>query len=67
MGEIIILSETSPDYRKGFMFAMRAIADMGLSDAYPTKEDFLKQINDIIYLHDIGAFFPNKEVKNENK
>lgn len=61
MSEVIIMSETSPDFRKGFMFAVRAIADMGLNECYETKAQFLKQINDIITLYDLGAFFPEKK------
>lgn len=66
MSQGIIMSETSPDFRKGFIFAARAIADMGLSECYDTKESFLKQINDIIELPEMGAFFPEKkEIKHE--
>ena len=61
MSQVIVMSETSDEFRKGFMFAVRAIADMGLSESYQTKAQFLKQINDIITLHDFGAFFPEKK------
>ena len=61
MQQSIVMAETSADFREGFMFAVRAIADMGLNECYVTKAQFLKQINDIITLHDFGAFFPAKK------
>lgn len=56
----IVLSETSDDFKKGFIFATKCIFDMGLSDSYQTKEDFLKQINDFIFMIVRGEFFPKK-------
>lgn len=64
-GQSIVMAETSDEFRKGFIFATRAIADMGSSKIYPTKEDFLKQLHDILTLHELGAFFPMQDrIKN---
>lgn len=50
----IQLAVTSEDFRKGFMFALKCIADMGLSDEYPTKDSFVKQIKDMVEVYSLG-------------
>lgn len=56
---VIKFSETTPEFRKGFEFACKAIADMGLSETYSTKAAFIDQIKLTIHLIDSGFFWNN--------
>lgn len=56
--DVIKISETSREFRNGFMFAIKSVADMGKGNH--TYTQFLKILNDIIVLNEKGVFFPNE-------
>ncbi len=57
MGELVKLSETSPEWRRGFIFAVTAIADMGKNTDHVTIESFIKVLEYILWLNEKGIYF----------
>ena len=53
---VIHLKETTPEFRKGFIAAMRCILDMGKGNH--TYESLLRVVDSMIKLNDQGSFFP---------
>lgn len=62
---VIKLKNTSPDFRKGFISAMRCVLDMGKGSH--TYHSLLSVVESVINLNENGNFFPGSLADEETK
>ena len=59
----INLKKTTPEFRNGFISAMRCILDM--RNGSHTYDSLLNVVESVIKIHEMGFFFPEEKEMNE--